>query len=178
MSEEPELEAVGVWSAVGRGYDNDHVLAIDYDDYEPSERLLEKIDGLPGLTLMVESSPGSHHYHNLTMRSLDETALMLMELKSDPMRTMMGYTWRPPRWVTRIGAKFEAESKDLVKDPPKLTAIQYNPTVQPQSAGHYDVIASHVKGDFPDRGDMPADIDWSETSPNVEKYKALSERQK
>lgn len=139
------------------------------------------LDDLPGVTVLLESSEGSRHVWNLTMRSLDETALKLLQFKSDPMRTMLGYTWRPPRWVTRVGPKvWDIESMpdgQVYKPAPEYVAMQVNATDRPQSAKHYETLAAHIDG-LPPRGEFPNVLNWHRSDVRVEKYRCLTDGQK
>lgn len=188
------LVATGLSSAIR---DDDlserrHVLAVDYDGWSPGDREDELLDDLPGVTIMLRSSSGSLHVWNLSVRSLDETALLLLKLKSDPMRTMLGYRWRPPRWITRIGPKTVKRPDDVpdhlddwfdvfegqeYKPSPEWVAAQVNPTSIPQSAMHYDTLAEYVPG-IPDRDDVPDTVEWMDTDVRVEKYRCYADAQK
>lgn len=171
---EPELEAHGVSSRVKNGGE-EHALLVDWDDYEPGEQVEDRLNNLEGLSVLTESSSGSKHVWNLTLRGRSETLKKLTLLKSDPMRTMMGYNWRPARWVTRVGPKEYSESGEVETPPPELITIQWNPTSRDQSKGHWDILASFVNG-MPEK--VPFELNWADTSPRVEKYRALSPEQK
>lgn len=173
-----------------------HVLAIDWDDWTPGEREEGLLDDLPGVSIMLESSDGSKHVWNLTMRSLDQTALELLKFKSDPTRTMLGYRWRPPRWITRVGPKVfrppECDPEDLsdelreafskfegleYKHAPEFVAAQVNATSRPQSAMHYDTLAEYVHG-LPPRDAVPDVVPWERSDVRVEKYRCMTDAQK
>lgn len=174
--EEPELYAEGIQSVVQKdGETVGHVLLVDWDDWTPNDRVREYAEDLAGVTFITESSPGSFHLWNLTVRELDETALELLKLKSDPQRTMLGYRWRPPRWVTRISAKRRRADDSVYKDPPELVSMSINPTTRRQSKAHWLMARNYIKG-FPP--ETPDTVNWRQCGTVVDKYKAYSDEQK
>jgi len=173
MTDNPELEAHGISSAVDEQH-RTHILMLDYDDYEVSDRIMDKVTVLEGVTALMESSDGSWHVVNFTVRDLDETALELLRLKSDPMRTMMGYTWRPPRWVSRLGPKTAPDGSEA-KGSPTLKGLQYEPTDREQAQGHFNVFGAFIDG-WPSEG--PEGVNWRPTTPTVEKYKTFRDGEK
>lgn len=178
--ERPDTRAKGVGSMVVQNDDiQGHVLLADWDDWYPNQRVTDYSEDLPGITLLIESSAGSYHLWNLTVRGQDTTALELLKLKSDPMRTMIGYRWRPTRWVNRIGPKQYADHSDKsgeYKPSPKLVSIQYNPTTRPQSKCHWSIAKGFIEG-------MPQEtpgweVEWFTGTTKVESYGAYTDEQK
>jgi len=169
----PQLEAHGVSSAVDDG-NHEHILMLDWDDYDPEGPLDKLRENAEGITALLESSEGSWHAVNFTVKPIDDVALELMEYKSDPMRTMMGYTWNPPRWVTRLGPKSDADGEE-VKPSPTLKGLQYEPTHKEQSLGHFNLFGAFIDG-WPDEG--PGGVNWRECAPTVEKYRTFTEGNK
>lgn len=174
--EEPELEAKGIQSTVQVNGERDgHILLIDWDDWTPGEREQKYIEDLPGITFLTESSEGSYHCWNLTIRGLDETALELLKVKSDPMRTVVGYRWRPPRWVTRLSPKKWKSDGTVYKDAPRLVSMRYNPTTLPQSKGHWVMARAFIEG-FPE--EPPEGAVMRDTGTVVDEYEAYTDEQK
>lgn len=174
---DPDLRAKGVTSMVSRpDGKTGHVLLVDWDgwNYSKSDTILDTMQDLPGISIIAESSPGSYHLWNLTVRDIDETALWLLELKSDPMRTMMGYTWHPPRWVTRISPKVD-ENGQVESPEPTFVDLQINATGKDQSRPHWEVAKNHITG-FPQ--DLPDGVEeatpWAGDSTTVEDYQTLT----
>jgi len=59
-----------------------HVLMADYDgDCDPLT-MRDETD-LPGLNVLLESSPGSYHYYNLSVRPLEEQLVQALRLHGD-----------------------------------------------------------------------------------------------
>lgn len=178
MEDEPQLTAKGIDSRVMKGgsYEETvgHVLLVDWDDWEMNDRVAELIDDYPGISLLLESSDGSRHMWNLSIRGLDETALELLTLKSDPMRTMMGYRWRPPRWVTRFTPK-TFDDGEVYKPAPKLIAVQYEPTTLQQSKAHWNIARAYIDG-FPE--EIPTEVNWYEGSTKAHEYRTYTDEQK
>lgn len=174
--EEPALKTKGVQSSVVVDDEiQGHVLLVDWDDWTPNERVQDYIEDLPGITFITQSSPGSFHCWNLTVRGLDETALELLKAKSDPMRTMMGYRWRPSRWVTRIAPKEHRADGTEYKPAPELVSMRYNPTSLPQSKGHWCMARAFIEG-FPE--EWPEGSNMMDCGTVVDTYKTYTEEQK
>jgi len=152
------LTARGITSRVF-GFDGDvtyHAMLADYDNHADYARILEETKDLPGVTLILKSSPGNYHVHNTTARTRDETALELLSRKMDPMHVSVGY--RRKRWTLRVGAKTVANaSSDITgvtgeyKKAPTPIRLMENPTDRPQSKAHVQLIGYMLERvDFPD----------------------------
>lgn len=152
------LTARGITSRVF-GFDGDvtyHAMLADYDDNADYARVLKETKDLPGVTLILKSSPGHYHVHNTTARTRDETALELLRLKVDPMHISVGY--RRKRWTLRVGPKNVANASSGIggvkgrhkKEPAPVRLIE-NSTDRPQSKAHVQLI-EHImeRCDFPD----------------------------
>ena len=120
-----------------------HVLLLDYDDGISYADLVQDVGGLEGFTAVFESSPGSFHVWNLSIRSLEDTALLKLRLRDDDLHAGTGY--RAGRYVIRLGPKrvvMEDGSEEQYKEAPVLRDCWYNPTAQPQSAAHLGLLAN------------------------------------
>lgn len=163
-----------------------HVTLADWDDYDwrDNEQVRDFANALPGVSILTVSSEGSEHLWNLSIRDPDRVALDLLTLKSDPMRTQMGWTWTPTRWVTRVGPKRYQEGHEregeVYRKAPKLAGIRVVPTTVPQSEGHWNIARAMVR-DFPEHGtghEMLADLEWTKCGPEVVQYLTMTDEER
>lgn len=123
-----------------------HALLVDYDGHCPYHRLLDDCKDLPGLTVVFESSPGSWHVWNTTVRTKEETALAMLARKCDPMHISVGY--RRGRWTLRVGPKEDIDqsnsSSEDYKDAPEPLTWWVNETTRPQSAAHVRLAGARL----------------------------------
>jgi hypothetical protein len=146
------LTTRGVTSAV-RDRDGDglegHALLMDYDDGSRWRRLLADARDLPGVTAVFRSSPEAWHVHNTTVRTLEETALVMLGTKCDPMHVSVGF--RRNQWTLRIGPKTRAnaaagadadELGEEYKSAPEPLNWWVNRTDRKQSRPHMKLLAS------------------------------------
>lgn len=130
-----------------------HITLLDYDDSQGHDysRLMKDCKDMPGLTAVFESSPGSWHVWNTTVRSFDQTALTMLSCKCDPMHISVGY--RRGRWTLRFGPKNRANASAGREELPEEykaspEPLQWwvneppNPILQQQSHGHINLICS------------------------------------
>lgn len=147
MTDADAVEAVvttGITSAVREGDETvGHVLLLDYDEGLGFREVLDDVEELDGFTAVLESSPGSFHVWNLTVRSLEETALLKLSLQDDDLHAGTGY--RAGRWVARIGPKMivgaDGEQR-LYKEAPKLRGCWFNETDAEQSQPHLTLLSN------------------------------------
>lgn len=162
------LTTNGILSTVtdSDGDDLGHVLFADYDSQDP-HTVKEDAEGLPGVTLVFESSPGSYHLWNLTVRTTQQVALKQLELRQDPAYAAPGY--RRGYWRLRVGAKLRP-SNDVAKEAPELVGITLNETDRQQSRPHWQF--AQAKHDIPD---LPIDVELVGDSVDEQEYGTLSE---
>lgn len=130
-----------------------HVLLLDYDNTTP-EQLNDELDQLDGVSLVAESSPGSYHVWNLSVRTFEETALKMLGTKCDMGHCRPGY--RRGYWRLRIGAKVR-KVDDIYKKRPMLKAVVVNSSTHYQSEAHYRLAEGLWTGEMPDqRPSVPA----------------------
>lgn len=143
------LNAKGVTSAVKvDGEVIGHILLLDYDDGSSSfNRLMRDCKDMPGLTAVFESSPGSWHVWNTSVRSFDGAALTMLSCKCDPMHISVGY--RRNKWTLRYGPKTTVNAgegdtvddlDDEYKSAPEPLSFWANETDMPQSLPHIKLI--------------------------------------
>lgn len=130
-----------------------HVMLVDYDVMQV-EQLNSDLAELEGVTIVAESSEDSYHAWNLTVRSKEDTALRLLETRTDMGHVGPGY--RRGYWRLRIGPKVRI-SDEIYKPRPSLRAVVVNEPVGRQSLAHWSL----AKGLWPDRmPDERPDAEW------------------
>lgn len=153
MDKKHLLTTRGITSRVREGGEIiGHALLLDYDDGVGWNRVVDTVRELDGFSAVFESSPGSWHIWNSTVRPLDDTALTMLSLKCDPMHTSVGY--RRGRWTLRVGSKdrinaaagFE-EADAEYKSAPESVMWTVNPTDRPQSEPHIKTAAAILDRD-------------------------------
>ena len=151
-----------------------HILLLDYDGSHTDMQVEREINELPGITALLESSPNSYHAWNLTVRSMENTALKAMRTHCDPKHVQIGF--RSGRWVLRIGSK-ESRSGNEYKSPPELLRVIYNhpdnPEAAPQSTGHFNLLRAMYGVD-----DIPVPLEWVGDSYSVEHYRTITDELK
>lgn len=154
------LTTRGITSEVRHGGEiAGHALLMDFDGSVTFDRVMEDVKDLPGLTALFESSPGSWHAWNCSIRSLDSTALEMLAAKCDPQHISIGY--RRGRWTLRFGAKNRVNASpgyedDAVeyKSAPELQQWWVNDSPVTQSEPHVNLIAADVG----DGDELAADV--------------------
>lgn len=182
MKEKDLLTARGIASELrDDGETVGHVLLMDYDDGVNPDRVFRENANLPGLTAVFESSPGSYHVHNYTIRTKDKTALAMLGRKVDPMHISVGY--RRGRWTLRVSEKDRvnasegSEASDLpgpYKSAPELIEHWINGTERPCSAPHVTWFERNILGEPVDR----SGLDTVTAKYRHEKYLTLTDSAK
>ena len=109
-----------------------HIFLGDFDGLS-KRYVLDECMNLEGINFLWESSKTGYHVWNLTVRPLEEIALLGMQLKSDCKHVAHGY--RQGKWVLRIAPKFR-ENETKYKPAPKLIHTWCNDTLRSQSEAH------------------------------------------
>ena len=111
-----------------------HMGIFDFDELSKNE-ILNRCMDLEGINCLWESSPTGTNYHlwNLTIRSLEEIAVLGLKLGSDCKHIAHGY--RMGKWVLRIAPKFQEGNKKY-KPAPKLIHTWCNDSLRYQSQAH------------------------------------------
>jgi hypothetical protein len=142
------LTAQGLTSRV---YDNNesvlgHILLMDYDSGYTNDQFKSEIESLKGFTFIFESSPGSKHVINTTVRKADSMALQMLTTHCDPKHIQIGYRRHDgPYWVLRVGPKTHSNNQNPegqeYKDSPELKDLLFpSGNVTPQSRPHLDFL--------------------------------------
>lgn len=110
-----------------------HVFLGDLDGIS-QELIMYEFGEMPGINILWRSSDKGYHIWNLTIRSLDETALIGLKSHTDCKHVSHGYKFK--RWVLRITPKWTSE-RGAYKDEPSFIQSWYNKTSRFQSKAHY-----------------------------------------
>lgn len=109
-----------------------HIGLFDFDGI-PKRQVLDECMYLEGITILWESSSTGYHVWNLTIRSIEEIAVLGLKLGSDCLHVQHGI--KMGKWVLRIAPKFQEGSKQY-KPAPKLIHTWCNDSLRYQSQAH------------------------------------------
>lgn len=156
-----------------------HALLMDYDDMGYSQ-VLDRVCNLPGMVVILESSPGSYHVYNSTIRPIDGTALKMLELKCDPMHASVGY--RRGRWTLRIGTKDRVNSSagnHEYKAPPEYRDHIINPNKWglQHSRTHMEVLYDRYD-EVPHPDECGEELPWVKGKWRTEQYLTMTDEKK
>ena len=168
------LTTTGVLSEVYNSEDDviGHITLADYDDTcgADYDLMLDDIKDLPGITVVLESSPQSYHVWNLSVRDKLKTAEQKMQLHDDAKHLCIGY--RRGRWALRLAGKYEPNG-DVYKSEPELDMVLVNPTDLKQSKPHFNLLkALAEKQDF-EIGPDTDSLQFTGKSARTEQYMTL-----
>jgi hypothetical protein len=144
--------AVGVSSAVLReaGEDGEgdleavgHVLLLDYDDGATYADVRAEAGRFDGVTAVLESSEGSFHVWNLSVRDLDTALLDALRTGTDALHVQQSA--KRGRFILRCGPKFRLDPDDgslgeTYKGAPEVVDAWATPTAAPTSRPHLDLL--------------------------------------
>lgn len=141
---EGTLLTVGVSSVVLSSEDEalGHTLLLDCDESDPFAvyRLGKKLDGV---TALLESSPGSYHLWNLSVRELDEQLVTALRSPADAMHVQQSA--KRGRFILRLCPKWRVDDEgrptETYKEAPTLVDCWVRPTDRPQSRPHLQLLA-------------------------------------
>jgi len=148
-----------------------HIMLLDYDD-KGGYLASEKADALPGISLVLESSEGSAHIWNLTVRSLEGTALEMVMLQNELNHIRSGL--KRGYWRLRMGPKVR-QNGESYKSRPELVSVVVNETEREQSSPHWKLARSLYE--IPD---LPTHkrFNWTGDEFSSEKYATLTDKAK
>lgn len=121
-----------------------HVGLFDFDGIS-RKRVLDETMNLEGINILWESSSTGYHVWNLTVRPVDEIALLGLRLGADSKHVAHGY--RQGKWVLRITPKMHYGIDDSVgyrqyKPAPKLLHTWANDSLRTQSEPHFKMFVA------------------------------------
>ena len=110
-----------------------HIGLFDFDGVS-KKHILDECMELDGINILWESSKTGYHLWNLTIRSIEEIAVLGLKLGSDCKHVQHGI--RTGKWVLRIAPKFRENNKKY-KPAPKLIHTWSNDSLRFQSQAHF-----------------------------------------
>jgi hypothetical protein len=116
-----------------------HIMLLDWDDLG-ERNAVSRASDLPGMTLVFESSPGSHHAWNLTVGDLKTTACRMLLQYDDSAHVRTGL--KRGYWRLRYTAKEWKAREGQYKDAPELITVTLNETEREQSRPHFKLAQS------------------------------------
>ena len=133
------LETTGLLSHVLDGEEVvGHILMIEWDDIDDVFRQIRTAERLPGISILLESSPGSYHLYNLSVRPIEEQLLDAMRKDGDVWQAR--WAARRGYFVLRVVGKIRSESREVYKPAPEPLKVFYTESEFPQSAPHLDML--------------------------------------
>ena len=133
------LDTSGLLSHVQEGEETiGHVLMIEWDEVEDVMQPIQTADRLPGISILLRSSPTNYHLFNLSVRDRDEQLLDAVRKNGD--------VWQA-RWAARRGyfalrvlPKIRSESREIYKPAPEPVRVFTGESDYPQSRPHLDML--------------------------------------
>lgn len=138
------LRASGLSSEVG-GVDGvaGHILMLDYDDVEDVFGVVSEVERIPGVSVVLESSPGSYHGYNLGVRPIEEqitdAARKNGEMSHVRQSARRGY------FVLRWTAKVHEADGAVYKPAPQIINVSVSESGLPQSDPHLRLFANQAR---------------------------------
>lgn len=113
-----------------------HIGLFDFDGVS-KRYVLNECMYLDGISILWESSNTGYHLWNLSVRTLDEVALLGLKLGEDCKHVQHGY--KMGKWVIRVAPK-SYENGNGYKQAPKLLHTWCNESDRLQSEAHFKVF--------------------------------------
>lgn len=157
-----------------------HVQLADYDDLPKGGEsdMWEEVEDLPGVTAVFQSSPDSYHVWNLTVRPFGDTLEELLWLHGDMEHVAIGF--RRGYWTLRFWAKERTTGHggriEEYKTAPEPVELIANPTTEPQSIGHWNLLKYLLPVD-PPRPDREV-TEWVGEDIQVMQYMTITDELK
>lgn len=115
-----------------------HVFLGDLDGIS-KELIMYEFAELEGINILWQSSSKGYHIWNLTVRDVDEVALIGLRTHTDCKHVSHGY--KTKRWVLRITPKWNT-ANGVYKKEPKFIQAWYNESMRIQSEAHYKLFCA------------------------------------
>ena len=156
-----------------------HIFIGDFDGVSKRKVLNDCMD-LEGISILWESSLTGYHVWNLTVRTIDEVALLGLKLGEDCKHVQHGY--KMGKWVLRITPKFRDGEKNHLgpahpwkyKPAPKLICTWCNESKRSQSKAHFNLFVA-LTGKTVLQANK---YDWIGVSAQIEDYMTITDEMK
>lgn len=144
--EEGLLRASGLSSVVqDDGESVGHILMLDYDDVADTFGVIEEVERVPGVSVILESSPGSYHGYNLSVRPFERQVTDATR-KSGEM-SHVRQSARRGYFVLRWSRKIHEQDGTEYKPAPQIISVSVAESDQPQSEPHLSLFAQQAESD-------------------------------
>ena len=147
-----------------------HVGLFDFDGLS-KRYVLDECMNLEGINILWESSKTGYHLWNLTIRPIEEIALLGMRLNSDCKHVAHGY--RMGKWVLRIAPKFR-DNERRYKPAPKLRHTWCNDSVRTQSKPHLKLYIAMTDKTMLHKNSY----EYKGLAANIEDYQTITDKMK
>jgi hypothetical protein len=146
-----------------------HIMLLDYDN-EEEHTVMSRVDELPGVTAVFESSGGSFHAWNLSVGDLKTTACRQVLCRDDYAHVRNGIS--AGNWRLRLGPKSYRDG-EVYKSRPELVTVGLNPADYPQSRPHMDLLTALEGVPEP-----PMSFDWIGETAGTDTYETMTDKLK
>lgn len=128
------LTTRGVTSRV----DEQNIGLFDFDVGISKSRVLNEVMDMDGINLIWRSSQTGFHVWNLSIRTVDEIAMLGLRMGADCKHVQSGVS--RGHWVLRISPKWH--NGEIYKPEPKFLHSLCNPSARPQSLPHMNLFSA------------------------------------
>ena len=156
-----------------------HILMLDYDDIQQVSPVISMLDHQPGLSVLLQSSRGSYHAYNLSVRPIEQQIYRAAQTESEPghVRSSARRDYFVLRWTSKLRDSDMSEYKPA----PEVIWCSVNETDEPQSEPHLQALAQRAREN--DSPDVAAELESysGETigsNLSVEHYQTLTDEMK
>lgn len=147
-----------------------HVGLFDFDGVS-KRHVLDTCMDIEGISIMWESSKTGYHVWNLTIRSVDDTALLGLKLGEDSKHCQHGFNMG--KWVLRIAPKISNDNEPY-KPAPKFLYTWCNDSARCQSKAHFKLFAALTGKTILHK----TKYDWRGMCAEVEDYMTITDTMK
>jgi len=139
------LLASGMLSTVSdaEGEGLGHILMLDYDDIQQVSPVISMLDHQPGVSVLLQSSKGSYHGYNLTVRPIEQQIYRAAQTESEAGHVRSSA--RRDYFVLRWTAKLREPDKTEYKPAPEVIWCSVSETDDPQSEAHLQALAQRAR---------------------------------
>lgn len=126
-----------------------HILMLDYDDVTDAFDVVAEIETIPGVSIVLESSPGSFHGYNLSVRPFESQVTDAASKDGE-----MGHVRQSARrgyFVLRWSKKIHEQDGTVYKPAPSMVSVSVDPSTFPQSEPHLTLFAKQAEREGKDR---------------------------
>lgn len=160
------LTTRGVTSRV----DEQNIGLFDFDVGISKSRVLNEVMDMDGINLIWRSSQTGFHVWNLSIRTVDEIAMLGLRMGADCKHVQSGVS--RGHWVLRISPKWH--NGEIYKPEPKFLHSLCNPSARPQSLPHMNLFSALTGKTVCENGSYA----WTGKSLDIEAYRTYTDKMK